>query len=197
MGALASGLTRLLLAAGLVLVVVSLVLPDDDGDAAAFRSLPPSAPVRLVVPSLDVSAEVDPVAVSADRVLDPPADVQRVGWWDASARPGDMAGQTVLTGHAVHTGGGVLDRLPQLETGARVDVRTDEGSMRYRVTSVRTLGRDAVAAQTTRLFGQDRGDGRLVLVSCTDWDGSVYESNVVVTATPLGEPARSRVSASS
>lgn len=49
-----------------------------------------------------------------------------------------------------------------------MDLRTERGLMRYRVTGVRTLDRDAVAARTGRLFGQDRGDGRLVLVSCTD-----------------------------
>ncbi len=188
MTAALAGLTRLLLAAAAVVAVVLLVLNDDGDEPSAFRSLPPSVPVQVVVPSLGVEAGIDPVAVSADRVLDPPEDVERVGWWDASAAPGASAGQTVLTGHAVHAGGGVLDRLPAVRPGARVDLRTDEGLMRYRVTDVETLGRDEVAARTEELFGQDRGDGRLVLVSCTEWDGAVYRSNVVVTARPLGEP---------
>jgi hypothetical protein len=29
----------------------------------------------------------------------------------------------------------------------------------------------------------------LVLVTCTDWDGVEYESNIVVLAKPLGAPA--------
>ncbi len=184
---LLGGLARLLLAAGLVMVVAGVVL-SDDGDDSPFRALPPSAPVRLVVPSLGVRAAVEPVAVSADRVLDPPEDVERVGWWEASARPGEMAGQTVLTGHAVHTGGGALDRLRDLVAGERVDLRTEQGLMRYQVTAVRSLGRDRVAARTADLFGQEGGDGRLVVVSCTGWDGSSYRRNVVVTAEPLGEP---------
>jgi hypothetical protein len=28
----------------------------------------------------------------------------------------------------------------------------------------------------------------LVLVSCTDWDGQAFRSNVVVVARPLGRP---------
>ncbi len=188
MTAALGGLVRLLLAAAAVTAVVLLVLRDDGGGSRSYGALPPSAPVRVEVPSLGVAAGIDPVAVSADRVLDPPDDVERVGWWDASAEPGAEAGQTVLTGHAVHTGGGVLDELPDVRPGARVDLRTEQGLMRYRVTGVETLRRDEVAARTEELFGQDRGDGRLVLVSCTRWDGAVYRSNVVVTAEPLGEP---------
>ncbi len=188
--AAAGGLTRfaLVLAAGLV--AFGLLAPNGSSDTSRFASLPPSAPVRLVVPSLKVRADVDPVTVSAARVLDPPADVSRVGWWDASARPGATSGQTVLTGHTVHTGGGVLDRLPELREGATVDVVTSKGRLRYRVASVRTYDRSAVAANAGELFGQQGGSGRLVLVSCTDWDGTTYESNVVVVADALGSPAR-------
>ena len=35
----------------------------------------------------------------------------------------------------------------------------------------------------TRLFSQ-RVPGRLVLITCEDWNGVEYLSNVVVTATP-------------
>ena len=34
------------------------------------------------------------------------------------------------------------------------------------------------------MFSQDV-PGRLVLITCEDWDGSRYLSNVVVTATPV------------
>ena len=81
-----------------------------------------------------------------------------------------------------------MDRLREVRKGAAVDVVSEAGTMRYRVQRVKVLSRDELAAQATSLFGQDRGSGRLVLVSCTDWDGTAYESNVVVTASPLGEP---------
>ena len=188
-GATLGALTRfaLVLAAGLV--AFGLLAPNgSSSDDSRFASLSPSAPVRLVVPSLKVRADVDPIAVSADRVLDPPADVSRVGWWDASARPGATSGQTVLTGHSVHTGGGVLDSLREVRRGAKLDVVTSKGRMRYQVAAVQTYDRSAVAANAGKLFGQRGGTGRLVLVSCTDWDGTVYESNVVVVADALGSP---------
>lgn len=185
MSTLLAALTRGLLVLGAGMAAIGLILPASS-KAPAVALPPPSAPVRLDVPSLKVDAAVLPVAVSAERVLEPPADVRRVGWWDASARPGEGTGQTVLTGHSVHTGGGVLDSLGELRRGARIDVRTEEGDLRYRVSSVTVYDKEQVARRSSAIFGQDRGDGRLVVVSCTDWDGAVYQSNVVVVAEPVG-----------
>jgi hypothetical protein len=39
------------------------------------------------------------------------------------------------------------------------------------------------------LVKQDGGGGRLVMLSAEGWDGAAYQRTVVVTATPLGEPA--------
>ena len=64
--------------------------------------------------------------------------------------------------------------------------------MRYGVRRVQVLGQAALAKASVRLFGQRDGSGRLLLVSCTDWNGASYDSNVVVLAAPLGVPPRSR-----
>ncbi|QDH11320.1 class F sortase [Nocardioides dongxiaopingii] len=161
------------------------------GAASADRPVvPAAAPVRLVVPSLGIEASVVPVGLSADAVLDPPADATTVGWWDDSARPGAARGQVVITGHTVHTGGGALDAVsttPGLR-GRRIDVRTRAGVQHYRVVRREVLSRDELAAGAQGLFGQDRrddGGARLVLVTCTDWNGSSYDSNVVVVAEPV------------
>ena len=60
--------------------------------------------------------------------------------------------------------------------------------MRYAVSDVRVLSQAALARSAPGLFGQRHGGGRLVLVSCTGWNGSSYDSNVVVLARPLGVP---------
>lgn len=190
------------LVVGVIGLVGWLVLPDDPGGAedasggtvtsaptlqAEYGDLAPSAPVRLEVPSLEVRAPVVPIQVTDDAVLNPPDDVSVTGWWDQSARPGADSGQVLVTGHTVQDGKGVLDRLPEAQQGDRVDVVTERGRMRYEITRNRTLSRDQIAARAQDLFGQDGGNGRLVLVSCTDFDGEVYQSNVVVTARPLGK----------
>ena len=90
----------------------------------------------------------------------------------------------MLTGHTVSTGGGVMDRLGELEPGDRIRVRTSEGVVRYRATSTDVLSRAELSAASRELFGQKR-DPRLVLITCTDWDGHQYESNIVVLADPV------------
>jgi hypothetical protein len=68
-----------------------------------------------------------------------------------------------------------------------VGVRTGHGWIRYVVRSVRIYDKGSVAEDASRLFSQ-RVPGRLVLVTCEDWDGVRYLSNVVVTAAPRARP---------
>lgn len=144
--------------------------------------LHPGIPRWLVIPALGVNADVVPVD-APDGVLVPPPDPQVLGWWSAGARPGVRLGSALITGHTVHTGGGALDDLADLEVGGFIEVRTPRLRMPYVVQSVRTYGKGRVAADASNLFDQDVL-GRLVVVTCTDWNGSVYLSNVVVTAVP-------------
>lgn len=146
----------------------------------------PSTPVRLVVPSVDLRADVVPITLPTDGVLDPPDDEKLVGWWKGSRRPGAATGQTVLTGHTVHTGGGVMDRLGKVGDGDRVVVVTDAARVVYEVTDVETLTKAELADQAEELFSQDRGDNRLVLITCTGWNGTEFLDNVVVHADQLG-----------
>lgn len=141
------------------------------------------APRRVVVPSLGIDAPVVPIKTTDDTLV-PPSDPQRLGWWADGAKPGAAQGSALVTGHTVHTGGGALDDLETLEPGDRVTVRTDRGRVVYAVDKVRVYSKGAVADHAERLFSQDVG-GRLVLITCEDWNGEIYLSNVVVTATPL------------
>ncbi len=161
-----------------VAAVLAFLRPDAEPARAAVAA---AAPVRLVVPKLDLRASVVPIEVEPSGVLHPPDDVHEVGWWKRSARPGADKGPTLLTGHTVSSGGGVMDRLGKLEPGDTVVVRTKAGRVAYEATDVRVLSRRELAQRRHELFGHG-GPARLVLVTCTDWDGHVYESNVVVTA---------------
>lgn len=140
------------------------------------------APRRVVIPPLDVDAAVVPVRAPGGTLI-PPSDPQQLGWWAAGARPGDRRGSALVTGHTVHTGGGALDDLETLRRGDRLTVVTDGGRIRYAVRSVAVYAKGSLAKQAERLFSQEV-PGRLVLITCEDWDGSRYLSNVVVTATP-------------
>ncbi len=199
-----------LLVAGIVLVVVGVVGwiqqardPVQPGSGSAAESTPsgqetadspdlpdaapaswkPGAPRRLLVPSLGVDAPVVPIEAPGG-VLTPPADPQVLGWWADGAKPGARTGSALVTGHTVHSGGGAMDDLEQLARGDLVWVRTDHGRIGYDVRSVGVLGKGELAERAEQLFSQEV-PGRLVLITCEDWNGVEYLSNVVVTATPV------------
>lgn len=151
---------------------------------AKRASWEPGAPRRVVIPRLQVDTAVVPIKAPNDTLI-PPADPLRLGWWAGGARPGAATGSALVTGHTVHTGGGALDELETLERGDRVLVRTDHRRIRYRVSDVEIFSKGAVARHAERLFDQDV-PGRLVLITCEEWDGTRYLSNVVVTAIPSG-----------
>ena len=171
-----AGLWASLVALAAALVITGFVWP-----GGADADVPEGAPVRLRLPELHRTTPVVPIKLEGN-VLDPPRNVKQVGWWRGSAKPGARQGQTVITGHTVHTGGGSLNRLDHLQVDQRVTVITTKARISYEVDEVEVLSRRELAEQAPELFGQDHGDGRLVLVTCTDWNGREYESNVVVIA---------------
>jgi len=150
------------------------------------------APVRLVIPSLHVDAPIVPIAVK-NSTLTPPSNFRDVGWWDQSAKIGSATGQTVITGHTVHTGGGEMDNLGSIQTGAVVKVVTDKQTVWYRETQVIVYSKKQLADHAEELFTQDRPENRLVLITCTGWTGDGYTSNIVVFADPLGVPNKKTV----
>ncbi|MCD6640898.1 MAG: class F sortase [Nocardioides sp.] len=183
-----------LLLAGLV-GVVRLALPHDGEEAAVppaaasssqqVEPPAPRAPTRIEIPSLDVVAPILPIEMNTAGVLTPPADVDTVGWWKRSAKAGARRGQILITGHSVRIGDGAMDHIGTLERGAEIVLRSRGTTTHYRTTEVFTYDRAQVAEHAYDLFGQDRGQGGLVLVTCTDWDGQSYESNIIVRAEPI------------
>ena len=120
------GLSTRLFVLFLAMVIAGFVIPSP-GVAGGPRTdtgpryeplAAPSDPRMLIVPEIKLRAPIIPIEVTPDGVLNPPEDVDEVGWWKRSARPGATSGQTVVTGHTVHTGGGVMNRLGDLRPGA-------------------------------------------------------------------------------
>ncbi|MET0999133.1 MAG: class F sortase [Marmoricola sp.] len=182
--------TTAMLALCAVLAAVGFLLPSQEAEPAAspgYRAMAaPAKPVRLLVPSLKIRAPILPIEINAQQVLDPPRNPRDIGWWQRSARPGAAQGQTVLTGHTVHTGGGVMDDLGKLRKGQLVKVVTPKGTMEYTTTRVVTWTKEQLAKRAVDIFAQERSDTRLVLITCSQWTGSTYKSNIVVFAKPLG-----------
>lgn len=145
-------------------------------------SRPAGIPSRVVIPRLGVDARV--IGVDApDGVLLPPDDPRTLGWWRSGSRPGADRGSALITGHTVSTGGGAFDDLETLESGDRVRVLTTGGVVDYRVSGVAIYRKSTLAQDAGRVFNQSV-PGRLVLITCEDWNGSAYLSNAVVFAEP-------------
>jgi LPXTG-site transpeptidase (sortase) family protein len=141
-------------------------------------------PRRILLQQIAVSAQVIPISAQGG-ILFPPSNPRVVGWWSAGAQPGARTGSAVLTAHTVHTGGGAFDDLDKLRVGATVTVTTSTGRITYIATSVKNYPKQSLAKHATELFDQTT-PGRLVLVTCEDWNGKIYLSNAVVIAEPVG-----------
>jgi len=156
--------------------------PTASPTASASQEVESGAATVLSLPSLGVRAPVSPVTVAAGSPLIPPSDPTTVGWWSGGAEPGAAEGTALIAGHTVHTGGGALDNLEQMEPGDQVIIERAGPDLAYRVASVTVFSKASLASRAQELFRQD-GPGQLAVVTCEDWTGEVYLSNVVVIAT--------------
>jgi LPXTG-site transpeptidase (sortase) family protein len=140
---------------------------------------------RLRIPRIGVNAPVVPIQSNEDRILEPPRDPSVAGWWSDGAAPGEPRGAAVLVGHAVRNkGGGVFDDVGDLHRGDAIKVERSDSTLTYRVQSVEVLSKDEVARNAEKIFAQT-GAGRLVVITCDDWDGKGWRSNIVTIAAPV------------
>ncbi|SEE38867.1 class F sortase [Jiangella alba] len=138
----------------------------------------------LLLPLSGARAPVIEIGGAEDRVLLPPKDPLLAGWWRDGAAPGAETGTAVIVGHAVEGGEAVFNDLADLAPGTTIRVSGEGLNRWYRVGSVETMSPEQLAARADELFAQDV-PGRLALVTCTDWDGTAFRANVVVTAAPM------------
>lgn len=135
-----------------------------------------------------VSAEVLP-AQTVNGVLQVPEHVRHVGWWDGSSYVGDPFGTTVIAGHvdSATEGLGFFARLLRIKPGEKVTVRGEGHLAAFKIVSVRVVLKKALSS-SSHAFDQT-GDPRLVLLTCAgnfNRNRGGYDSNLVVTAVPVG-----------
>jgi sortase (surface protein transpeptidase) len=151
--------------------------------AASAAESPEAAAVAVRIPSLGVSSAIVPVALAPDRVLEPPADPQVVGWYTGGVVPGRQ-GSAVLAGHIdSHSGPGVFFRLADLRPGAVIEVYlSDHNTLRFRVVEVVRISKDEFP--TDAVYGPVPVP-QLRVISCAgrfDRRSGQYVDNVIVTA---------------
>ena len=142
-----------------------------------------NGPYSLRIPRIGVEAPVVAIQSNEDRVLDPPRDPGLAGWWSDGVAPGAPEGSAVLVGHTVRAGGGVFDDMGELRSGDTIEVEGADDALTYEVESVEVISKDDFARLAGRIFTQS-GPGRLVVITCDDWDGTAWRSNIVTVALP-------------
>ncbi|MFI5692177.1 class F sortase [Kribbella sp. NPDC051586] len=152
----------------------------------------PSQRIRFVPQQVVLPDGKDAPVLAATTVngqLQVPAKPQRVGWWDGGAEAGDPFGAVVLAGHvdSKNDGIGFFARLLDVRPGETVVLNGSGHTASYRVVSVASVRKDALATKSGA-FDQ-AVDHRLILITCTgayNASRGGYEDNLVVTATPIG-----------
>ncbi len=127
---------------------------------------------------------VDTSATAADGALAIPADVNRAGWWNGSARLGDPYGSIVVAAHvdSFAQGLGRFAELLGMQPGDRVRLAASGLSQRFKVVSAElvpktSFGPSVFASHATQL----------VLITCGgsyDPARGGYQDNMVVIAEP-------------
>jgi LPXTG-site transpeptidase (sortase) family protein len=147
-----------------------------------------SRPLRLSIPSLNVSAPVVAVGLEPDGSMEIP-DASEAGWYELGPQPGDQAGSAVIAGHVDQKGQeGVFIDLRLLQVGAEVSVFDADGTqLRFTVFERYQVDKDELPAP--ELFRR-AGEPVLTLITCGGRFSKrkhSYSDNIIVRAVPMPE----------
>lgn len=163
-------------------------VPTRDASIGAQQTVAPVEPTKVTIPTLSISAPVEPVGVQTDQQMQIPEDISRVGWYRYGAAPGSPTGSAVLAGHVddKEQGIGVFGSIGTLAPGDQVDVTLADGrTLTYQVLSREIFDKSSVPWD--RVFDRT-GPPRIVLVTCGgsfNASESSYVDNILVTAVPV------------
>jgi hypothetical protein len=143
-------------------------------------------PHRVVIPAIDVDADVIDLGLQPDGSMEVPADFAQTGWFTPGPRPGRV-GPSVIAGHVdSRSGPAVFFRLTELSPGDLIEVHSEHGEVvTFAVRELEQHPKDAFP--TDRVYGPTSGP-ELRLITCGgDFDTDVrsYRDNVIVYAERL------------
>jgi LPXTG-site transpeptidase (sortase) family protein len=146
----------------------------------------PGPPRMLAIPRLDLKMPITAVTVDDTGAMAVPTRPSEIGWYAYGPRPGSARGSAVLGGHvdSREYGVGPLVALKQLRRGDEITIKTNKGTERFRVSTVRLIGKQDLDLR--EVFKRD-GKPLLQILTCggTYRRSGGYQANVVVTARPV------------
>lgn len=138
----------------------------------------------IEIASIGVSAETAAFGLTAEGVMEVPADAATVAWYGFTAVPG-RSGNVVMAAHADWRGEfGVFHRLPELQPGGEIELIGPGGEhFTYAVRSIELVDPDL--ADVSAIIGTRDGDATLTLITCGgefNRAAGDYERRVIVRA---------------
>jgi LPXTG-site transpeptidase (sortase) family protein len=139
-------------------------------------------PVRLLIPAINVDANIQQVGVNPKGEMDVPSNTVDVAWFDLGPRPGDK-GNAVIAGHFDGENGktGVFADLQKLKTGDKLYVLDNKGATVSFVVRQKTIYKPGYVYD---VFSSS-DSAHLNLVTCDGlWNGTQqsYSKRLVVYA---------------
>ena len=150
---------------------------------ARKAAVSPTTPRRIDIPSIGVSAPIDPLGRNRDGTMAVPKKFHRTGYYTGRPKPGEV-GPAIIVGHVnSKRGPAVFARLRDLQPGAEVVVARADGS---RITFVidRVEQHPKNAFPTEKVYGPTP-DATLRLITCGgsfDRDTGHHRDNFIAFA---------------
>lgn len=156
---------------------------DDHGHDHESASHPNGIdPERIVIPAIDVDADVIDLGLESNGEMEVPTDFSQTGWFTPGPRPGRV-GPAVIAGHVdSRTGPAVFSDLVELQPGDEIEVHGDEDAVTFVVRETEQHPKDAFP--TEKVYAGTPGP-ELRLITCGgDFDDSErsYRDNIIVYA---------------
>lgn len=129
-------------------------------------SVAPDLPKYVIIEKLGVKSRVKRVGVDANNVMQTPKNIFDSGWYDASAKPGEV-GAVFINGHVSGpTKKGVFYKLKELNNGDVITIEKGDGShLRYVVAASESFRADSVD-MTKALRPYGNATEGLTLMTC-------------------------------
>lgn len=142
----------------------------------------PGLPVNLVIPAINVNADIQHVGVDIKGDMAVPSTSFDVGWFKLGSRPGEK-GSAVISGHIDGNAGeaGVFNNLHKIEMGDTLIIYDDKGAMTTFVVREKRIYNPGYAEE---VFSSN-DTAHLNLVTCDGvWDSNKksYTKRLVVFA---------------
>ncbi|MBA3758089.1 class F sortase [Candidatus Saccharibacteria bacterium] len=154
-----------------------------DADILKAYQVSPASPRVIKIPRLKIDARVKPLSLKDSGDLMAPDNINDVGWYDGSSKPGEN-GAVLVDGHVQGpTKPGVFYRLTNLKEGDTVEIERGDGKLiTYKVVMTESVDQDKVN-MTKALTSIDPSKPGLNLITCTgryDVRTNKYEQRLII-----------------